>query len=234
MTGPLIGVTAEYTDIDIHDTRMPAQVSTTTYLRAVQKAGGVPIVLPITTDPEAAALLADRVDAVVVAGGLDIDPGAYGQQPHPEVGETQVDRDTFEFELIRRLVDTNTPTLAICRGIQSLNVALGGDLEQHLDGHMRNDLYNETAHHAFIDEGSRLASVVGTTRLDVNSLHHQSVAAPGERCRVVARDDDGNIEAIEIEGADRVLGVQWHPELLRHRADHLALFRDLVANASQR
>jgi putative glutamine amidotransferase len=232
MARPLIGVTAEFAEIDIHDTRMPAYVGTTPYVRAVRKAGGVPVILPITTDPEAAALMADRVDGVVISGGLDIDPGAYGQEPVEEVSETQVDRDSFEFELIRALVERNLPTLAICRGIQSVNVALGGGLVQHIDGHMRNDLYNDTAHHALIEADSRLASVVGTTTLEVNSLHHQVVDDLADGCVVIARDDDGNIEALAVDGADRVLAVQWHPELLRHRAPHLALFQALCADAS--
>ena len=232
MTGPLIGITAEYTDVAIHDTVMPADVATAPYVRAVRKAGGVPIVLPITTDPDAAALLADRVDGVVISGGLDIDPAAYGQEAAPETGETQTDRDSSEFDLIRRLVDQNRPTLAICRGIQSLNVALGGDLTQHIDGHMCSDLYNDTAHQAHIEPDSHLARVVGTADLDVNSLHHQLVATLGTNCRAIAYDDQGNVEALAVDGADRVLGVQWHPELLRHRQEHLALFGDLVRSAS--
>lgn len=232
MARPLIGVTAEFAEIDIHDTRIAAHVATTPYIQAVRKAGGTPVVLPITTDPEAAALMADRVDGVVISGGLDIDPGSYGQEAVEEVGETQVDRDGFEFELIRALVDRNTPTLAICRGIQSVNVALGGGLVQHLDGHMCTELYNETAHHALIEADTRLASVVETTMLEVNSLHHQAVGELGDGLSVIARDDDGNVEALAVDGADRVLAVQWHPELLRHRAEHLALFRALCADAS--
>jgi len=228
---PLIGITGEYTDIELHQARFPAHVSMTTYVDAVRKAGGVPVILPISADPEAAVVLADRVDGVVIAGGIDIDPSAYGQSPEPEVEETQHDRDTSEFQLIRQLVERNRPTLAICRGVQSLNVALGGELRQHLDNHMQTELYNDTAHRALIEPNTRLAQITGTTELDVNSLHHQTISVPGERCVVVAHDDEGNIEAVEVDGADRVLGVQWHPELLRHRPAHLALFADLVSNS---
>jgi putative glutamine amidotransferase len=232
MPRPLIGVTAELTDIDIHDARVRAHVSLTSYARAVQKAGGVPVLLPITTDDEEIAVLVERLDGVVISGGIDIDPSAYGQQPAPELGETQVDRDRFEFTLIRRLVERNTPTLAICRGIQSLNVALGGDLVQHVDDHMCSDLANKTAHVIAIDDGSAVASIVGTNRLEVNSLHHQVIAGLAARCRAVAHNDDGHVEAVEVDGADRVLGVQWHPEMLRHRPQHLALFEHLIADAS--
>jgi putative glutamine amidotransferase len=118
--------------------------------------------------------------------------------------------------------------LATCRGIQVLNVAMGGTLVQHVDEHMRTDRYNQDVHSVEIDPASRLATIVGTETLGVNSMHHQVIDRLGEGVRVVARNHDGHIEAIEIETAPAVLGVQWHPELLRHRDDHLALFEDLV------
>jgi len=233
MTRPLIGVTAEYLDIDIHDSRMAAHVATVSYLRAVQKAGGVPVVLPITTDADEIETLAERLDGVVISGGIDVDPVAYGQVKTDEVTETQTDRDQFEFELIQGLVERNTPTLALCRGIQSLNVALGGSLVQHVDDHMRTDLHNTTAHTVSIDPDSRLAELYDSTTLDVNSMHHQVVDRLGEGCRVVATSPDGYVEALEVDGADLVLGVQWHPEWLRYRPEHLALFERLVADAAR-
>lgn len=231
MTRPLIGVCGEFAHIDVYDARLPAHFSLTNYARSVEKAGGVPVILPITGDEAAIAVMAGRVDGVLVTGGCDVDPAAYGQQRRPEVDETQPERDAFEFALIRRLAERNIPTLAVCRGIQSVAVALGGDLVQHVDGHMRNDLHNETAHTVVIEPDSRLAAVVGTTALEVNSLHHQVVATPPPNARVVARNEDGHIEALEFPDADRLLAVQWHPEMLRHRAEHLALFEDLVRQA---
>lgn len=232
MPRPVIGVSAEFTEIDIHDSRMAAHVATTSYLRAVEKAGGIPVVLPITVDAEAVAAMVARVDGVLITGGVDVDPASYGQDPAPEVGETQPDRDAFEADLVHTLVERNVPTLAICRGVQSVAVALGGALRQHVDDHMRPDLYNATVHRVTIESDSRLAAIVGTTDLEVNSLHHQVVQDAPSGTRVVARNEDGHIEGLEVDGADRVLAVQWHPEMLRHRAEHLALFEDLVRNAS--
>lgn len=229
MTRPLIGVCGEFARIDVYDSRLPAHFSLTNYSRSVEKAGGVPVILPITTDEEAIAVMADRVDGVLVTGGVDVDPAAYGQEPVPELDEIQPERDAFEFSLIRRLVDRQTPTLAVCRGIQSVAVALGGELTQHVDDHMVVGKHNDTAHTVEIQEDSRLAGIVGTTLLEVNSLHHQVVAVPPAEARVVAHNPDGHIEALEV--GDALLAVQWHPEMIRHRPEHLALFQDLVRSA---
>jgi len=232
MTGPIIGLCAESTDIEIHGSRIAAQVATLPYVKAVRKAGGVPVVLPITVDPDEAFALVDRMDGVLITGGIDVDPSAYGEEPVPEVEETQPDRDAFEFAVARRVVERNVPTLAICRGVQSLNVALGGRLMQHVDDHMHADRYNEDVHQVKVDPSSELASIVGCVDLGVNSLHYQVVAEAGERCVVVAHNTDGHIEAVEVDGADRVRGVQWHPEMLRHRPEQLALFQRLVADSA--
>lgn len=230
MTRPLIGVCGEFAQIDVYDARLPAHFSLTNYSRSVEKAGGVPVILPVTTDEDAIAVMAARVDGVLVTGGVDVDPASYGQEPVPELDETQPERDTFEFSLIRRLVEQRTPTLAVCRGIQSVAVALGGELIQHVDGHMVADKHNDTAHTVEIEADSRLAAIVGTTSLEVNSLHHQVVAVPPAEARVVAHNPDGHIEGLEV--ADQLVAVQWHPEMMRHRAEHLALFQDLVRRAS--
>lgn len=230
MARPLIGVCGEFAEIDVYDTRLPAHFSLTNYARSVEKAGGVPVILPITTDEDVIAAMADRVDGVLVTGGVDVDPAAYGQKPVPEIDETQPARDAFEFALIRRLVEQQTPTLAVCRGIQSVAVALGGRLTQHVDGHMVSERPNDTAHTVDIEAGSRLAQIVGTTTLEVNSLHHQVVEVAPADARIVAHNPDGHIEALEV--ADQLIAVQWHPEMMRHRREHLALFEDLVRRAS--
>lgn len=227
---PLIGVCGEFAEIDVYDARLPAHFSLTNYARSVEKAGGVPVILPITTDEEAIAVMADRVDGVLVTGGCDVDPAAYGQERAPQVEETQPERDAFEFSLIRRLVDQGSPTLAVCRGIQSVAVALGGELTQHVDDHMVVEHHNGSAHTVDIEPDSRLAEIVGTTTLEVNSLHHQVVSVAPEVARVVAHNPDGHIEGLEV--ADSLVAVQWHPEMMRHRAQHLALFEDLVRRAS--
>lgn len=231
MTKPLIGVCGEFAEVDVYDVRASVHFSLPNYARSVEKAGGLPVILPITQDESVIEGLLDRLDGVLVTGGVDVEPSAYGQTRAAEVEEVDPARDSFEFALIRRLVERNTPTLGICRGIQSVAVAMGGELTQHVDDHMKSDLPNQTAHTVEIEADSRLAAIVGTTTLEVNSLHHQVVSAAPVGSRVVAHNPDGHIEAIEFEDADRVLAVQWHPEMLRHRPQHLALFEHLVQNA---
>ena len=204
-------------------------MATTAYVKAVQRAGGVPVILPVV-DPNDVDALLDAVDAVVITGGRDLDPATYGQTPHPQLGPIDPVRDASDIAMARAVVTRNQPTLAVCRGIQILNVTLGGTLHQHVDDHMRLDQYNLDAHTVTIEPDSRLAQIVGTESLGVNTLHHQVLDQLGAGVRAVARNEQGHVEGIEIDGASNVLGVQWHPEFLRHRPDHLALFQQLVSD----
>ena len=204
-------------------------MATTAYVKAVQRAGGVPVILPVV-DPNDVDALLDAVDAVVITGGRDLDPSGYGQTPHPQLGPIDPVRDASDIAIARAVVARNQRTLAVCRGIQILNVALGGTLHQHVDDHMRLDRYNLDAHTVVIEPDSRLAHIVRTETLGVNTLHHQVLDALGDGVRAVAHNEQGHVEGIEIDGAPNVLGVQWHPEFLRHRQDHLALFQQLVSD----
>jgi putative glutamine amidotransferase len=197
------------------------------YVKAVRKAGALPVLLPVV-DPSDAAAMLETVDALIVTGGGDVDPTNYGAAPEPMLGPTDLVRDAADLAITRAAVESNVPTLATCRGIQVLNVAMGGTLMQHIDEHMRTDMYNEDVHAVDIDPASRLATILGTEALGVNSMHHQVIDRLGPGVRAVAHNHDGHIEAIEIDTSPAVLGVQWHPEMLRHRGDHLALFEDLV------
>jgi putative glutamine amidotransferase len=197
------------------------------YIKAVRKAGAMPVLLPVV-DPEDAAAMLEMVDALIITGGADVDPINYNAPADPRLGATDPVRDAADLAITRAAVDSNVPTLATCRGIQVLNVAMGGSLVQHVDEHMRVDMYNEDVHDVEIDPTSRLATILGTAALGVNSMHHQVIDRLGTGVRAVAHNHDGHIEAIELDTAPAVLGVQWHPELLRHRGDHLALFEDLV------
>lgn len=197
------------------------------YVKAVRKAGALPVLLPVV-DPDDAAAMLDMVDALIITGGSDVDPTNYNAPADPRLGPTDPVRDAADLAITRAAVASNVPTLATCRGIQVLNVAMGGTLTQHIDDHMRVDMYNEDVHAVDIDPSSRLATILGTEALGVNSMHHQVIDRLGPGVRAVAHNHDGHIEAIEIDAAPAVLGVQWHPELLRHRTDHLALFEDLV------
>ena len=197
------------------------------YVKAVRKAGAMPVLLPIV-DPDDAAAMLEMVDALIITGGADVDPVNYNAPADPRLGATDPVRDAADLAITRAAVDSNVPTLATCRGIQVLNVAMGGSLVQHVDEHMRVDMYNEEVHDVEIDPASRLATILGTAAIGVNSMHHQVIDRLGTGVRAVAHNHDGHIEAIELDTAPAVLGVQWHPELLRHRGDHLALFEDLV------
>ena len=207
-------------------------VASAPYVKAVRRAGALPVLLPVVEPSDAAAML-EVVDALILTGGCDVDPTNYGASAETGLGPTDLVRDAADLAITRAAVACNMPTLATCRGIQVLNVAMGGTLMQHVDDHMRVDLYNQAAHSVDIDPGSRLAKILGTETAGVNSLHHQVIDRLGHGVRAVARNHDGQVEAIEIDAAPAVLGVQWHPELLRHRADHLALFEDLVQQVLQ-
>jgi putative glutamine amidotransferase len=198
----------------------------------VERAGAVPIYADHHASPSA---LAGHVDAVVVNGGGDVAPDRYGADRHPRTYGVEERRDAFEVDLVRAAVDRGLPVLGICRGIQLVNVALGGTLVQHVPDetghdHMRVDAMDRPVHDVVLAPGSRLRTLYGRERLAVNSVHHQAVAAPAPGLRATAIAQDGTVEGIESSDG-RILGVQWHPELLADSAatEHLPLFRWLVA-----
>jgi putative glutamine amidotransferase len=201
-----------------------------TYLRAIEAAGGMPVVLPPLGD---AAALLERLDGICLSGGPDLDPEAYGAPDrHAELGPTEPGLDAFELALARAADERGIPLLGICRGAQALNVARGGTLHQHVPAHRQTEPATATTHTVHVDAGTRLAALVGTRPLRVNSFHHQAVDALGRGLRVVARAADGTIEAVEGVGARLVLGVQWHAEGLVAQPRHRVLFEALVAEAS--
>jgi putative glutamine amidotransferase len=202
------------------------------YIKAVRKAGGVPLLLPVISAEDDVAVLLDRVDGLVMTGGGDVDPENYGEVPDPLTTRVDSARDAKDIALCRVAVERELPTLAICRGSQILNVALGGTLVQHIDLHFAIDRYNDVVHEVDIEPSTTLAQWTQSTRIGVNTLHHQAVAKPGEQSKVVAHATDGTIEAVEVDGKP-IVGVQWHPELMRHRPEHLALFQSLVRLASK-
>jgi putative glutamine amidotransferase len=197
-----------------------------TYLRAIEAVGGMPVVLPPLGD---AAALLERLDGICLSGGPDLDPDAYGAlERHAELGPTEPSLDTFELELARAADERAIPILGICRGAQTLNVARGGTLHQHVPGHRQTEPATATTHTVHVEEGTQLASLVGTRPLRVNSFHHQAVDTLGRGLRAVARAADGTVEAIEAPGPGFVLGVQWHAEGLLAVPRHRVLFEALV------
>ena len=183
------------------------------YPRLVQRAGGLAAMLP-PDDPLYAAATVARLDAVVVAGGPDVDPARYGTERSPRTGPPAPERDAWELALIDAALASGTPLLGICRGMQLLNVALGGTLVQHIDGHVK-DIGVFGHHDVTPVPGSLYAAAVPETSA-VPTYHHQSVDRLGEGLRASAHATDGTIEAIELARPARpawALGVQWHPEM---------------------
>jgi putative glutamine amidotransferase len=199
-----------------------------TYLRTLDAAGAIPVVLPPVGTDHLMPLL-DRLDGICLSGGPDLDPAAYGAQTrHEQLGPTEPSLDAFELSLARQALMRNLPVLAICRGAQALNVACGGTLHQHIDGHRQTDPATQPTHDVEIQRNSRLQRIVKTKQLQVNSFHHQAVDEIGEGLRIVGRAADGTVEAIEGDGF--VLGVQWHAETL---IAHMPLFEALVRAAAR-
>jgi putative glutamine amidotransferase len=209
-----------------------------TYVRALEAAGAIPVVVPPLGHQDVPHALA-RLDGLVLSGGPDLAPAAYGAAPHHELGSTEPGLDAFEYAIARSALGLELPILGICRGAQTLNVACGGTLHQHLPDVVGDAItHRQTVdggvptHPVTILPGSRLAAVLGTTRVSVNSFHHQAVDRLGTGLLACAWAPDGTIEAIEDPEQPFVLGVQWHAETLRGIPGQPALFEELVSSAA--
>jgi putative glutamine amidotransferase len=208
------------------------------YLEAVRTAGGLPVILaPVRTG--AVDALLDRLDALCLSGGPDLHPHHYGAAEHPELGPTEPELDRFELALARRAITRGVPILAICRGMQVMNVARGGTLHQHLpdlggDVDHRQSVAQATTHDVELLADSRLSKLLGRVRLEVNSYHHQGIDELGDGLRIVGHSRDGVAEAIESVSSQFAFGVQWHAEALVERPEQLALFKGLVRAGSER
>jgi len=193
---------------------------TAAYVTALERAGLVPLIVPPLSSADAAASVLDSVAGLVLTGGEDVDPARYGEKRHEKVRSVNAARDATEAALIEEARARGTPVLAICRGIQILNVALGGTLVQDIPSQCETDIAhddegarNSRTHEIEIEPDSLIARAVGAEHVSVNSFHHQSVKQLAEGMRVTARSPDGVIEGIESTDEDWwVMGVQWHPE----------------------
>ncbi|WP_412988888.1 gamma-glutamyl-gamma-aminobutyrate hydrolase family protein [Pediococcus siamensis] len=203
---------------------------------AVLAAGGLPIVLPYT-QPELAGQLVTTFDGLLIPGGPDVDPTFFGEEPIPEIGRTYYKRDAFEIALIKAALAQNKPIFGICRGIQIINVAMGGTVFQDLGvqdptcriRHAQVAPGDFPTHHITLDAHSRLTSILKTKRAYVNSRHHQAVRKVAAGLQVTAQSDDQVIEAVESTQNNNVVGVQWHPEnMWQEFPEQLNLFKDLV------
>ncbi|MCW3066328.1 MAG: peptidase [Solirubrobacterales bacterium] len=210
------------------------------YLRAIDRVGGVPVVLP-PLGPAAVEAIVERVDGVCLSGGPDIDPAAYRGADHPALGPTEPALDAFELALARAADERGLPILAICRGLQLLNVARGGTLHQHLPEaagdrivHRQADPVDRPTHWVRVHSSGRLAAILARQRTKVNSFHHQAAADLGHGLTPVAWAPDGTIEALEGVGERFVLAVQWHAEGLVDRPEQRALFSAFVDASAAR
>ncbi len=218
MTAPLVAVIGRRMGRKVDRWPHPhATASPRAYLDAVVRAGARPIVIDPVGDPTG---LLERVDALVLTGGPDLDPRAYGQLPHPQTYGVDTRVDDFEIPLVHEAIARATPTLAICRGVQVLNVALGGSLHQHLpddpgvEPHGRpGEPGGAHLHDVSIDPASRLATVMDATSVRASCHHHQGVDKLGDGLHAVARAADGVVEGLELDRRSQwLLAVQWHPE----------------------
>jgi putative glutamine amidotransferase len=230
---PVIGVT---TSITVGKAPEGAYVNSA-YLGSVQQAGGVPLPLPPQLSGTALESLMSRVDGLLLTGGGDVDPALFGEAPHPTVHEVAPARDSLEMSAIRLGLERSLPILAICRGIQVLNVALGGSLYQDVGSdpgtqlrHSQGEPRDHPTHKVKLVPGSRLARVLGADEVEVNSMHHQAVKDVAPGLVAVGWAPDQVIEAVESEDAARfVLAVQWHPEeLVGHSEPARRLFAGFV------
>jgi putative glutamine amidotransferase len=218
MTAPFVAVIGRRMGRHVDKWPHPlATVSPRAYLDAVVCAGGRGVVVDPYGDPSG---LLDRFDALVLTGGPDLDPGNFGQLPHPKTYGADPNVDDFELPLVHDAIGRGLPTLAICRGVQVLNVALGGSLYQHIADDPGTEPHGRPGepgggrlHDVTIEPDSRLAAVMDTTTVTASCHHHQAIDKVGDGLHVVARADDGIVEALELDRPEQwLLAVQWHPE----------------------
>ena len=228
-SGPLIGITSVY---EPAKERQPAQTSTPfAYAQAVADNGGVPVVLPTIDDERVLQRYLQELDGLVLIGGDDIPPQAYGEQPHETVEPLTPQRYEFERKLIARWLETRKPLLGVCLGMQFTNVVAGGTMIQDIPSEIGKTVDHRAYHRVRIEPGSTLATTLGSSEASVLSSHHQAVDDLGKNLRVIARSEDGVAEALERTDGPFGLFVQWHPEAMTDRAHRDAIYGALIRAA---
>ena len=235
MTSPIIGITAGHSS---NKYGLPQIHLLRSYVDAIIKAGGVPVIIPSELSEEAWKLLYQKLDGIIFSGGTDVDPKIYKGEPHPTVYGLDHERDALEISLLRHTVEDKKPFLAICRGFQVLNIALGGTLHTHVSEQIENSLQHDTprdkprdnylVHDIQIEEGSHLAEIIDTPIIKVNSWHHQGVKDIPPQLKITARTPDGLVEAMEIPDHPFSIAVQWHPEWMTENKAMQKLFKAFV------
>jgi gamma-glutamyl-gamma-aminobutyrate hydrolase PuuD len=228
---PVVGITTYVTPTSFGVWEVESALVPADYVRAVERAGGRPLLVPPSDEGIEETL--DAVHGLIFSGGSDLDPALYGQEAHAETNGVVPERDRAELALLRAALARDMPVLAICRGSQVLNVALGGDLVQHLPDVVGNEQHKHTPgvfadHDVAIDDGTRLGAILGG-HVPVKSHHHQGFGRLGEGLRVAAHADDGAVEAVEDPERRFTLGVLWHPEA----GEDMKLFEALVEHAGR-
>ena len=227
---PLIGVTCCIRESNFAKWTMDAAILPSTYTSAIERAGGIPILIPPSSFSTS---ILDKISGIVIAGGPDIDPSEYGEEPYSSTASYYPEQDSSERALIEEALDRDLPMLCVCRGMQLLSIIHGGRLHQHLDntpgfeGHGSYD--GQSSEHAVTtNDGSKISSLMGS-QIIVNSTHHQGVSNAGSLMVTAHANHDGLIEAVERPDLKFCIGVQWHPE--RMGGNHDILYSELVKSA---
>lgn len=214
---PIIAVTT--TSYSGAEYRTPQVLLGSPYIEAIERVEATPLLITPSHGEISIADLLEMSDGVLLTGGEDVDPSRYGQKPHPKLETVNHRRDEMEFTVLERALELGLPVLAVCRGLQILNVAFGGTLYQDLPSqkpegviHEQDAPINERWHGATVEADSRVAELFGATEFQINSFHHQGIDRLGEGLRPVGWAEDGLVEAVEAVDHPWVIGVQWHPE----------------------
>ena len=235
---PIIGITT-YQSTNAHG--QPTVVLMQSYIHAIMQAGGVPVLIPSMIAEDGWDALYSRLDGILFSGGGDIALEHSPGDPHPRIDDVELDRDSVEFKMVQASALDGKPFLGICRGCQVMNVALGGTLYTHIPDQLPNALDHSypgnkrtvLVHEVKIEEGTRIAEIVGEPILKVNSLHHQGLKDIAPSLRATGHAPDGLVESVELPDHPFGLGVQWHPEWLTDQVPTRNLFRKFVEVAGQ-
>ena len=231
---PIIGISSSLNE---HVLSVP-----TDYIQAITKFGGVPIILP-NLQEDAIESIVELLDGLLLTGGGDIDPTLFNEEPHQNLGTITPERDEFEIAIIQKMMKLNKPIFGICRGLQILNIAIGGDMYQDIYMQSQNKLLqhtqlaprSHTSHFVHVIEGSKLGDIVQVEKFKVNSFHHQAVRKIPTDFKASAIASDGIIEAFESMNHKFVMGLQWHPECLLSKNDYasIAIFETFILSCEK-
>jgi putative glutamine amidotransferase len=236
---PLIGITTFRT---LSRNNFPTIGVNEAYVQSVSQADGTPVLIPLGLPEPTLVELLPRLDGIIFTGGGDVHPARYGNQPHTLVNSVDEDRDRVEIALFRAAYDRRMPFLGICRGLQLVNVALGGSLYEDLLAQnpqsIKHDFFSDQApdylaHPVTVEQDTHLAGILGATRLEVNSLHHQGIRHLAGRLQAIAHAPDGLIEAVQVNEYPFGLAVQWHPEWMQAHLAMRAVFNEFVRACSR-